>query len=179
MARSKAEIRYARALFRLAEEQGVADGVSAELRALRDVIRASAELREFLAHPLLAVERQEAIVRAMFGRRMSELTVRFLAFLAVRRRLPDLDGICDEFENLYLEARNILRIAIVSAFELRANQVEAICAKMAERYGKRVQTTLSVDVGLLGGFLVRVRDTVHDYSVRGKLDTMRMALMHA
>lgn len=179
MARSKAEIRYARALFRLAEEKGVADGVSAELRALRDVIRSSQELRDFLAHPLLAVERQESILRAMFERSLSELTVRFLAFLAVRRRLPELDGICDEFENLYLEARSILRIAIVSAFELRANQVEAICAKMAARHGKRVQATLSVEAGLLGGFLVRVRDTVHDYSVRGKLDAMRMALMQA
>jgi F-type H+-transporting ATPase subunit delta len=179
MARSKAEIRYARALFHLAEEQGVADAVSAELRSLREVIKSSTELRTFLAHPLLQAEQQEAIMRAMFETRLGELTVRFLAFLAVRRRLPQLDGICDEFETLYLEARSILRIEIVSAFDLRADQVESIGGKMAERYGQRVQATLSTDAGLLGGFLVRVRDTVHDYSVRGKLDAMHMALMHA
>lgn len=179
MSRSPADIRYARALFLRAEEKGVSAVVNDELRVLRRLIRESSELAAFLSHPLLPADKQQIVLAALFSKRLSAVTSEFLGFLAFRRRLRLLSGICEKFEDLYLESRNILRISIVTAFELGREQVDAVKNAMAKKYGKQIEAEVTIDATLLGGFVIKVRDTVHDCSARGKLDTLRLALCGA
>lgn len=179
MAKSRADIRYARALFLHSEEKGDSATVSQELRMLAGLVRESVDLRGFLSHPLLPADRQEAVIRATFGGKLNPITVDFLSMLAVRRRLKLLSNICERYEDLYLESRNILRISIVTAFDLAKGQVESIQQAMARRYGKQIQAEVTVDAALLGGFVIHVRDTVWDCSVRGKLDALRLAVSGA
>lgn len=176
MARSPADIRYARALFLQAEEKGASVAVNDELRMLRRLIRDSSDLKAFLSHPLLPADKQQQVLTAIFGKRLNDVTSGFLGFLASRRRLRLLSGICEKFEGLFLESRNILRISIVSAFDMSREQVDAIQKAMAKKYGKQIEADVTIDANLLGGFVIQVRDTVHDCSVRGKLNMLQLAL---
>jgi len=147
-----------------------------DLRGLRALIAQSEDLRRFVQHPALPDEKQKDAIKAMFGGRVAPVTERFLQFLVDRRRLSLLVDICDVYENLYCDARNIQRISIEYSHPLREDQVRAIEAKMGARYRKDIETTTVHDASLLGGFRVRVGDVVHDFSVRGKLDGLRVAL---
>ncbi|MDA0322220.1 MAG: ATP synthase F1 subunit delta [Verrucomicrobia bacterium] len=176
MADSRAGKRYARALFSLATDDQVVDRVLEDLRGLRALIAQSEDLRRFVQHPALPDEKQKDVMKAMFGGRVAPLTERFLQFLVDRRRLALLVDICEVYEDLYCVARNIQRISIEYSHSLRDDQVRAIEAKMGARYGKDIETTTVHEASLLGGFRVRVGDVVHDFSVRGKLDGLRVAL---
>lgn len=176
MPESRAGKRYARALFSLATDGNEVDRVLEDVRGLRELIDSSEEFRGFVDHPALPEEKQKAVLKSLFAGRVSPLAERFLRFLVDRRRVALLGDVCDVYEDLFYEARKIQRITIEFSHPLRDDQVKAIETKMGARYGKQIETSTAQDESLLGGFRVRVDDVVHDYSVRGKLDGLRVAL---
>jgi|TARA_B100000809_G_scaffold187979_1_gene186319 F-type H+-transporting ATPase subunit delta len=179
MKNPRAARRYALALFNLAGETGSVEKVLDDLRRIRTLLDDSDELKAFVAHPTLTLDQQERGIRSIFEGRGSELTTRFLRFLAGRRRLAILASACDEYETLYLDAKNILRVSIEGAHALDARQVEEITKKLGEMYGKKIEADVTTEPALIGGFIVRVRDIVHDFSINGKLGRLRMQMCGA
>jgi F-type H+-transporting ATPase subunit delta len=177
MPESKAGKRYARALFSLANDKDEVDRVLQDLRAIRTLLLESDDLRRFVKHPALPEEKQKDVLHALFGSRVAPVTERFLQFLVDRRRVAILEDVCHVYEDLVYDARNIQRISIECAYPLREDQLETIKTRMGTRYGKEIEVAVTNEESLLAGFRIRVGDEVHDYSVRGKLDGLRIALM--
>ena len=100
----------------------------------------------------------------------------FVRLLADNERLAALAEIASLFEGLRNEHEGVLEAAISSAFPIDAAQVESIVATLAQRYGRRIKASVSVDPELIGGVSVRIGDEVIDASVRGKLAQMASAL---
>ena len=63
-----------------------------------------------------------------------------------------------------------------SPFPLSEAQVADIVGALAEKYGRQVKATVTVDAELIGGVSIRVGDEVMDASVRGKLAQLASAL---
>lgn len=169
----------AKTLFRLAEAQGLSERLRGELNAMTALFDACPEWRLFVGQLALGPARRQALLRELFESRAHPLLLRFL--LAVNghgylRRLPD---IAREFDVLYRRSRGIVDAAIVSAAPLDDGQALRLRDRLAARLGGAVETTLSVDPALLGGFLVRVGDEVRDFSVAARLRSMRRALAPA
>ena len=176
MPESRVAIRYARALFRTSEEAGNTEIVQRELQDIQSLIEESEPLSAFLDRVTLSLSNQDAVVTALFKNRASESVTRFIRFLGNRRRLPILPDACEAYDNLYRESRNILIAHITSAFPLRDDQIETIKRKMHERYSKHIECTVNKDTALLGGFVIRVLDQVHDLSIFGKLEGLRRSM---
>jgi len=172
-------IRYAKALFQLADEQGVTNAVQSDLTALRALIDATPELRGFLANAAMTHTEQRTIVDALFLGRATKLVHQAIAFLIARRRLPLLADVCAAFQDLFLEARQILPARVMSAFPMPAGQIDALRQKLATKYQKQIELTAGTDATLIGGFIVRVKDHVHDCSIKGQLDMLRATLVRA
>lgn len=172
--------RFARALFQLAEERQCADVVYREMLNLSALLRdAGAPLAPLITHAALSEAQQRQVLKALFGDRLSPLTNQFLQFLAERRRLSVLPAICEAYDKRYRESRQLLHAEIVGAKDLAPEQVQALSRKLEAKYHMNIEAAVSTDPSLLGGFVVRVADVVHDYSVRGQLDALRTAIMHA
>lgn len=171
--------RYARALLSLSRDQGHEDAVRDDLAGLATAIEDSHELKAFLRHPTLTRQQQDDCIDALFASRLHPLTFTFIKFLAERRRLARLGDIALAFGALYLEAHNVLRISVSSAQALTDEQANKIRTKMAARYGKTIELSTQVDEALIAGFTIRVLDTIHDSSVKGKLDALRRTMCHA
>jgi len=179
MSGNRIATRYARAFFRFCEDDGVTDDVYREMAQVRELIAESAELADFLDNVALAQAQQQAVVQSLFEGKVSPPVYRLLQFLVERHRLPVLPDICPAFEELYRESRNILEARITSMHPLGEDQVEHLRQKLAARYGKQIEVREMTDVSLLGGFIVKVRDTVYDFSVHGKLEALRATLCAA
>jgi F-type H+-transporting ATPase subunit delta len=100
----------------------------------------------------------------------------FVRLLADNERLAAIVEIASLFEGLRNEHEGVLEAAISSAFPIDAAQVDSIVATLAQRYGRRIKASVSVDPELIGGVSVRIGDEVIDASVRGKLAQMASAL---
>lgn len=169
--------RYAKALFGLTRDQGHLDTVRGDLDSLRGLLEESADFRDFTESPLIPPEQRRDLVRQILGDRAHPQTLHFLLFLDEKERLDLLREICDMFEALYDEFNGIVKVEIISASVLNEAQIAAIEARLQARLDKQIQSTAALDPALLGGFKIRIGDTILDYSIETQLNTLRRRLL--
>ncbi len=179
MAAPKTARRYARAFFDRTREQGRLDDVQADVAALRRLIDASADFRALLAHPGLPPDRVNRAVDALFTGKLRDDTLQFVRFLVDKKRLDHLPDICERFIQLYNEHQGILNVQVTSAVPLDEAQELAFTKKLGARFKRTVQLRTDTDKSLIGGFRVRVGDTIYDYSIQTMLQTFKQKMMNA
>ncbi|HMP75817.1 MAG TPA: ATP synthase F1 subunit delta [Kiritimatiellia bacterium] len=179
MPHSPAARRYARALFELSQEQGRLDAVQADLAEIRKHTDAGGALAPLLDPRALAAERRVSAWRELLQNRADPLTLRFVLFLVHKGRGTLLASIIRDFEEYCHEARGIQPVEIISARPLPEDQIRRITERMAARLNKTLQPTVRVDNALLGGFQVRVRDTIYDFSLNHQLDNLHRTMLNA
>ena len=165
--------RYAKALFRLAREQDRVDAVASDLSALLRLAESSAELDQLLRSPVLPDDRRADMLDALLKGRADPLTLRFVRFLAHRGRADQLPEIAALFEGLAHDHAGILKAHVESAAPLTSKQEEAIRERLGRRFGKTILAETAVRPELLGGFRVRIGDTLHDFSLQTQLELLR------
>ena len=87
-----------------------------------------------------------------------------------------LPQIAAMFETLKNEAEATAKAMIESAFELSPSQVTELQQALERRFGKKIETTVTVNPDLIGGARVTVGDAVLDGSVQAKLAAMHAQL---
>lgn len=171
--------RYARVIFDCARDAGVLEVARSDLQSLDRMIRGSVPLQDCLQHGNLSAPRQQRAVAALFEGRVDPLVYRFLRFLARKRRLDLVSGICMEFGALYDRFQGIVRAKLTTAYPLDRPQMDAIATLVPRQAGGRVEIETVQDATLRGGFYLQVGDTLYDYSVGGQVQRMRRMFMAA
>lgn len=96
--------------------------------------------------------------------------------LAENKRVHILPQISQLFEYLKAQHEGILEAKIASAFEMDAKQLKKLTDDLERKFNRKIEPKVSVDPELIGGVKVEVGDEVFDASVRGKLESMTIAL---
>lgn len=178
-AERKTSRRYARALFNLAEEQGIRDMIHMDVSLMLQMLRSCPDLEMFCEDSELPPERREAVFEELFRPRVNDLSCDFLRFLSRKERLGILPQVCEAFEDLYHIAAGITRVTIISAQPLSPEQVDAICKRLKSRWNRNVFAQTGADPALIGGFQIRSGDRVLDFSVKSQLDHFRHQVIHS
>jgi len=165
---------YAEAAFDLARENGTLGSWSDALRRLAAVVDTDTA-RELIGNPRLSVEQVARLVADTSGQLGAE-QANFVQVLAENERLAVLPEIAELFERLRNEHEGVLDAQIRSAYPLVQQQVDEIVATLANKYGRRIKPSVTVDASLIGGVAVKIGDEVIDASVRGKLARMASAM---
>lgn len=165
---------YAEAAFDLAREANALPSWSDALRRLATVI-GTESARELIGNPRLTNEQVSQLIADASGQLGAE-QANFVRVLADNERLAVLPEIAGLFEQLRNAHEGVLDAQIRSAYPLVEQQIDDIVATLAEKYGKRIKASVTVDAGLIGGVAVKIGDEVIDASVRGKLARMASAM---
>lgn len=168
--------RYARALFGLAADAQASAAMRADMAALGRAVEESPDLQRFLADTMLARAARERTIAALFQGRVQPLTWRFLRFLEAKQRLGLLGEIARAYEDDEEARSGVLRGALTAAIPLDEGRVQAVAAKASAKAGRPVVMAASTDPRLIGGFRLRIGDTVYDYSLAARLRLARAAL---
>ncbi len=136
-----AALRYARALFGLAQEAGAVESMRAELdrcqRGDRRRFRRSPTSSCFRCIPQPSVVQRCKRLAGPLG--LSPLLTHFLSFLIDQRRTRDLAAIHEDYVRLAEEAAGRVRGEVVSATPLDSAQLERIRAALARAHGPRTR----------------------------------------
>jgi F-type H+-transporting ATPase subunit delta len=168
--------RYARALYAQAVQEQAAAAVQADLAMVGRELAASPDLRRFAGDYLISRSARARTLTALFASRVHGLTWRFLRFVETKQRLGLLAGIAQAYAADDEYRRGVVRGTLTSAVALDEDRVTAIAARTSARLGRAVRLSARVDDALLGGFSLRVGDTVYDYSLAARLRLARAAL---
>lgn len=177
--RSRIAARYARALFDLAREEERLDAVYRDLSELGRVLAASRDLQLFITDPSVPSPRALKTLSALFEERTDALTFRFMRFLVHRNRLAWLPEMIPVFEAYYDTHQGQLRVDVVSAVPMSTKQKDVLTEKLKRRFRHEILARYREQPGLVGGFQVRVGDTIHDYSVAAMLESFKQKLINA
>jgi F-type H+-transporting ATPase subunit delta len=79
---------------------------------------------------------------------------------------------------MVLDHQGILSCLLVSSQEVETDQVNAIKERIEELTGKNVVLYYLIDESLIGGFIIKIKDTVIDLSIKTQIEKMRIRLVH-
>jgi F-type H+-transporting ATPase subunit delta len=165
---------YADAAFRIAQETGAQGIWSARLQRLA-LIAQDGDMASVMGNPRLSAEQVADLLISLSED--SDVTLgSFIRTLAENRRLALLPEISRLFELAKSQEEGVKEAVVHSAFPIDDNQVAALLQQLEPRFGTRLTARVVIDPSLIGGVKIAVGDQVLDASVRGKLDSMAVAL---
>jgi F-type H+-transporting ATPase subunit delta len=166
---------YAEALARLARESNAWDSWSGALSAL-SAIATDPQLADYAANPSVPAEKVAELMASVAGDKLSAEGRNLLAVLAENKRFSMLPEIARLFEEMKTAQEGIVDARVATAYELAADQLAAIVAKLELKLGKKVTASQTVDSELIGGVVIQVGDEVLDASVRGRIKDLAVTL---
>lgn len=173
---------YAETLLALAERHGGADGLEAfgqAADALAALVQDDARTRQFLETPRVSPEEKKQVLQRALAGKAPEMFVRFVMVLTDKRRQALLPEIAAAYRELVDERMGRVRVHVsISHPPDEALQAE-IGRALAERLGRTVIPTFSVEPELLGGMVVRMGDQILDGSLRTRAAQLRRRLLTA
>lgn len=165
--------RYANALIGIAQEKKELVRVGEDFRLIQDLTKESRDFQLFLKSPVISKDRKVSIFKEMFGNQIHAISLSFLEFLVEKGREAVLPMIISQFFAVMDENLGIVSIDVCAAVDLSKHQQAEIESRFARIARKKVRATYSVDKQLLGGFVVKVGDTMFDGSVKQQLRLLR------
>jgi len=165
--------RYANSFFQLAEEKKFLKNFADDVELIYNTLVQSRELRAILRNPVIKQKDKKNLLSKIFGSKIKKETSDFLEFIVAKGREDIITEIMKEFLNLRDEKEGIVRTNIVSSVELTDDVKKNLTSTLEKRTSKKVKTDYSVDPNIIGGFIVKIKDTVYDASVKHQLELLR------
>ncbi len=172
--------RYASALFELARDTSSLETVESDLKAFREMLKDSDELRRLVVSPVFSAEDQENAIGAIAEKaEITGLVGNFVRLLARNRRLFVLPGAITGFMNMLADHRGEVTAEVVSARKLSDEHLADLQNSLKASLGKDPAIEATVDPSILGGLIVKVGSQMIDTSLRTKLNSVTTRLKEA
>jgi F-type H+-transporting ATPase subunit delta len=173
-------LRYARAAFELAAEEGAIDSLAADLAQLKRILEGSPDLGRLVRSPVFSRKEQAAGMEAVLAKAgATALTRKLVLLLARKRRLFALADIIRAFEDMVARQKGEIAAEVTSARALSAGETAELTRVLKDKLGREPRLTAHIDPKLLGGLVVKVGSRMIDFSLRSKLDSLRAAMKGA
>lgn len=169
---SRAAIRYAKAIIDIATSSGRAEAVNNDMKSIVLAVSQNAELKEFLANPVIKLENKKAALTSIFSDIQAE-TKSLFHLLFENKRFEILESIAQQYNVLYDQSIGVEIAKVTTAFPITADLQTKVLAKIAEFSNKKITIENIVDPAIIGGFILRVGDKQYNASVASKLGELK------
>ena len=167
---------YARALFAVAEAEGILDVVGDELFRFAKAAEENGNLREALTDIAVPTENKKAMLADLLGGKASPHTVNLLGLVVEQGHARALSRIVDGLVRLAAERHKHAVAEVRTAVVLTGEQRERLQEALSEATGLDVELMVLVDPAIVGGVIARVGDQVFDGTIRTRLHEAREQL---
>jgi F-type H+-transporting ATPase subunit delta len=174
---SRVSRRYAKALFGQCQEENLLDKVEQDLMMIMDTYHKSSDLPMLLMSPIIQTRDKKQVLQSVFKSAVHKLTFDFLMLLLEKNREENLPEVISYFMKFLDESRGILRGQLISAHPFSSEQKSALISQLEKHTGKKILIDEQLDTSLIGGFMVRMEDTVIDNSIKNQLQKMYQSLI--
>jgi F-type H+-transporting ATPase subunit delta len=169
--------RYANALFDIADERRLLDEVASDLRQLRAMLAASADLSRLIRSPVVTRGEQGKAISALATRAgFSPLVRDFLAVVSKNRRLFAVPSMIGAYLERLAERRGLVTAEVTTAQPLSEAQFARLGEQLRRSVGRQVSVDAEVDPRLIGGMIVKVGSRMIDGSLNSKLQRLQLAM---
>jgi len=171
--------KYARALYNVAVQQEDVKEVSERINYIANVMKAVPEFSQLLQTHRVSTENKINILKNVLKDKVSSLEIELISDILEHNNILILSDIAKHFEYLVETDSNLVNMAITSATELSAEEVEYIQSNIESQLNKKVDVHTEIDKSLIGGIRLRVGNIVIDNTISRRLDMLKNTLTQA
>lgn len=173
----KLSIRYAQALYSLAEEKKLQDVIFSEMNQLVSSFFQVRELSQAISNPLYASQDKLQLLVNAAGVEISDLLKHFFQFVIDKGRESQILFIAMSYRDIHAKKQGVLYGKITSAVSLDKEVLDSLKKTIAQvSQSSTVEIESVVDESLIGGFVMDLNNTRFDASVKTQLNEIRNAL---
>ena len=177
MDNGRISVRYARALFQIAQEQGCEEAVYDGLtRFAHNYLLAIAQFNEVLSNPMVAREEKIKLIEMATGEPLHDTLKQFIAFVVDKKREDKMFFIAMKYMEMYRAKHHILSTQVTTATELPEATYDKIKAFVKQTFDSDAELEVHIDPSLIGGFILDIENTRMDASVVGQLNALKNKL---
>jgi F-type H+-transporting ATPase subunit delta len=170
---------YADTLFELASRNDATEEYGAALGTVTRLLEESPRFRMFLETPRIDDAERKAVVLKVFGDALPKHVVNFVLVTIDKRRQRLLREISRQYDALLDEHLGREHVEVTLARPADEATRDVIAERLSSVLGRRAIPHFRVKPEIIGGLVVRTKDTIFDGSVRRRLEGMRRSLLRA
>jgi len=174
MSENNIAYRYAKPLLDMAIEQKQLEEVNRDMTLLRNACRNTPELLAVLRNPIIRGYKKFAILKAIFEKEISPLTLGLLKLMGDKNRENLLFETSKVFEQLYNEEKGILEVKVTTTLPLSTDLRSALMKKLEAGLKKTIKLEEVVDESLIGGFVINIGNNLLDNSLKAALKRLKL-----
>lgn len=168
--------RYSEALTEVAKNKNELDTVWTDLQTVEESITSVKEMANFLSHPVIPVFEKKDMVKSVFEGKINIDVLNLLYILLEKNKINLLSTILYCFEESMDEAKNILKVGVVSAAEIDEDLKHKLQEKLESKLNKSVKFDFETKPEIIAGVVLKIQDKVIDGSMAAKLEGFKKAL---
>lgn len=172
MAGTRAAVRYAKAILDLAGTKAATAEVNNDMLHIADTVKASQELRDFIADPTTTGEAKQEALLSVFPK-AHDTTRSLFRLLFENKRFELLEGIAESYVRLYEEMNGFETATVTTAVALTDELRAKVMDKILSFSDKKIVIENIVDPSIIGGFIIRIGDKQYNASISGRLQTLK------
>lgn len=177
MNEGKISVRYAQALYALAEEKNLQQEVYASLERLTQAFFEVPALARTLANPMHSRQEKLDLLITASACEPKSLLADFFGFVIDKGREEFMVFISMSFQKIYREKERVVVGKITSASPLKAASIKKIRELVDKQFSASIELTTEVAPEIMGGFILEVDNYRMDASIRTELDNIRTELL--
>ena len=175
---SSINVRYARALFSLAQEKNLVENIKTDLDLIVQTGKGNPEFDWILSNPVIKPSKKIEIIKNIFSALIQPISLTFLDMLIKNKRENQLYGIARWYTHDYNLLKGINSATFTTAVPLDdsiRNSVKSIIKKL---FDKELQLIEVVNPEIIGGYILKIDDMQYDGSISSGLKKIRRELIN-
>ncbi|MBW6534734.1 MAG: ATP synthase F1 subunit delta [Mariniphaga sp.] len=177
MDESAITVRYAKAIFSLAKEKNQLVSLKEDMDLISDVCIQSEDFILLLKSPVVKTSKKVHIIRLIFQKKISSLTLQFLELVVQNNREVFIPSICRNVLTLIRKEKNIKTAVITTAQTIDEKLLKKAKKILEEELETKVELSARVNPHLIGGMILRIDDKQYDASIFTHLNKLKQEML--
>lgn len=168
--------RYSDAITETAQSKNELDSVHSDLENIVNILSSMDNFRGFLSHPVIPVSEKKELVQSVFEGKITQDSLNLLYILLEKNKINLINTIFYCFEESMDEAKNVLKVGVVSAVEIDEDLKAALKEKLENKLNKNVKFEFEIDPNIIAGLVLKIKDKTIDGSMSAKLQGFKKSI---
>lgn len=174
----KISARYAKALYKFAEEGKHETDVYEAMKLVSSSFSTVPQLREALINPTISQQKKVDLLITAAGTNVCPEFKRFVDMVIENRREEYFQSISLVYQDFYRKEKNIVISQLVTASPVSDAEIARMRKAVEAVSTGSVEFETSVNPDLIGGFVLNVETYQLDASIKGQLRSIRDSLLN-
>ena len=175
MKQSRAAIRYAKAVFSLANDSNISSNVYKDMMFYIDFSKIDSSFSEMLISSVINLKSKQDIILSL-NTQICNLSKDLIGLLITNKRLSIFVDVANSYKSLYEQSNNMTKAIVITALPITEDIKQSALNKINSISNKTVEIHNIIDKNILGGFILRYEGKEYNASLSNKLQKIKKEL---